>query len=174
MIKTVFYTDGSGNCEHDKKTRETGNYSVYLVNPKHKFEKFKKIENKITNNQAEIKGIILALTIAINRKYENVEIRTDSKNVICWLLGREINLNTNIEKIKCNFYRTKDKKISDLIDIVLELIDNIPNITINWISRNDNLAHFSKKTRKYQPKIKVLSYPEKELLSTIKNNNKIY
>lgn len=175
----IFYTDGSGNCEHDKKTSEYGNYSVYLLNSK---EKWREIENKITGNQAEIKGVILALEIAIERKYRNVEIKTDCKYVICWFLGRDKSLKTNVEKIKKNFFRTKHDKIRVLINTLVELAHQIPNLSMNKIPRDDNLAHnlrtkddkirdknYRKNYRERNPrKMKTIDKRELDLLLKIK------
>ena len=172
-MEYVFYTAGFGTCQ-----RRNGYYVIYLVNPS---EKWEKIEYKITNNQAEIKGVILALTIAKNRKYESIEVRTNSLNVIGWILGRDRSLNTNVEIIAKNIYRTINKKISDLIDDLMVLFYITPDLTINFIPHHENLARREGKRksknqrdrerlnkRKYQNKSKNLTNKERKLLLEIR------
>lgn len=135
----IFYTDGAGNIANGEKYKDSGHYSVYLVGDPP--EKWKKEEPFITSNEAEIKGVLSALYLAIRRGYDSVEIRTDSQNVVKWTLGRDIKLDTNIKKISMNIWRTKKPEIAVLIDKLTELASKIRNLKINYIPREVNYAH---------------------------------
>lgn len=134
----IFYTDGSGNWADNAKYQDKGHYSVLLKNSD---EKWRKDEDVITSNQAEIKGVMAAILIATIRGYKNVTILTDSQNVIKWLLGRNDSLDTNLPKDDVNKWRTKDAMIKALIDKLVESMKKVPNLKINYISRDKNYAH---------------------------------
>lgn len=135
----IFFVDGSGNVTKGKQFKENGHYSVYLVGKPP--EKWKKKESYLTGNQAEIKANISAIYISLKRGYDNIEIRTDSQNVIKWYLGRNIDLNTNMKKFAINVWKTKNKEITILIDKLVELGSKIPNLKLTWIERSRNHAH---------------------------------
>lgn len=134
IIQYCFYTDGAGNIYNNEKRTDKACFSVLLENTK---EKWRHREDKLTNNQAEILGIMAALYISIKRKYNSIEIRTDSQNIVKWINGRDTHIKTNIEKK----WKTKNQTIETYINRLVKWAENIPNIAVNWISRDRNKAH---------------------------------
>ncbi len=134
----VFYTDGSGNLAKDKRTKDKGHYNIYLQNTK---ERWKKKEVRITNNEAEIKSVIAAIYIGLERDYKKIEVRTDSQNTIKWCHGRDFEFITNIKKTSTNTWNTNKPKIAELIDRLVELGSKVEHLKINYISRKKNFAH---------------------------------
>lgn len=126
----IFYVDGSGNLAKEVKVRPFGHYSVFLKNTE---EKWKKSEEAITSNQAEIMGTMSAIAIAIKRKYKNVIVFTDSKNVVNWL-----NKKPDSDEY---IYTARHPNIINIVERCRELMKQVPNLTVKFISRDYNYAH---------------------------------
>lgn len=118
----IFMTDGSGNLYENKKVNPTGHYHVLLTNTDEKWRK----EEDLTSNQAELKGVIAAIQIAIKRNYQNVLIQTDSKNVVNWFTGR---------------WKGKGENIKHLTKILLVMKKQLLDLQVKWIPRQKNKAH---------------------------------
>lgn len=126
----IFYIDGSGNLAKEKRVRPFGHYSVFLKNTE---EKWKKSEEAITSNQAELMGTMSAIAISIKREYKNVIIFTDSKNVVNWLTKKE----DSDEYV----YAARHPNIVKIVERCRELMVRVPNLQIRWVSRDYNYAH---------------------------------
>jgi len=112
MVLSIF-VDGSGgpNSGFGFFVKETG-------------ESFYKKEPNITNNQAEYMAIISALKKFSGTKDEIV-IYSDSKNTVSQL-NHEFAINND--------------QLRTLARETWDLIAKFPNLKINWIPRNQNLA----------------------------------
>lgn len=112
MVLSI-YVDGSGgpNSGFGFFVKETG-------------ESFYKKEPNITNNQAEYMAIISALKKFLGSTDEII-IYSDSKNTVSQL-NHEFAINNDQLRI--------------LARETWDLIAKFPNLKINWIPRNQNLA----------------------------------
>ena len=126
----VFYTNGSGNWATDKKQKDTAHFSVYLKNTE---ERWKRREDKLTGNQAELLGVMSAVLIANERQYKNVKILTDSKNVVNW-----VNKKPNSDEY---LWDAKHPNIIEYVKRLREMVSIIPNIQIKHVRREVNFAH---------------------------------
>ena len=107
------YVDGSGgsNPGYGYFVKETG-------------ESFYEKKTDITNNQAEYLAIISALKKYIDSD-EEITIYSDSKNTVNQL-NHEFAIN--------------NEQLRDLAREAWAIMGKIPNLTISWIPRNENLA----------------------------------
>lgn len=107
------YVDGSGgpNSGFGFFVKETG-------------ESFYKKEPNITNNQAEYMAIISALK-KFSGTTDEIVIYSDSKNTVSQL-NHEFAINND--------------QLRTLARETWDLIAKFPNLKINWIPRNQNLA----------------------------------
>lgn len=112
MVLSIF-VDGSGgpNSGFGFFVKETG-------------ESFYKKEPNITNNQAEYMAIISALK-KFSEVIDEIVIYSDSKNTVMQL---------NHE------YAINSEQLRILAREAWGLISKFPNLKINWIPRNQNLA----------------------------------
>ena len=112
MVLSIF-VDGSGgpNSGFGFFVKETG-------------ESFYKKEPNITNNQAEYMAIISALK-KFSGTTDEIVIYSDSKNTVSQL-NHEFAINND--------------QLRTLARETWDLIAKFPNIKINWIPRNQNLA----------------------------------
>ncbi|HEU5220905.1 MAG TPA: reverse transcriptase-like protein [Candidatus Nitrosotalea sp.] len=112
MVLSI-YVDGSGgpNSGFGFFVKETG-------------ESFYKKEPNITNNQAEYMAIISALK-KFSGTTDEIIIYSDSKNTVSQL-NHEFAINNDQLRI--------------LARETWDLIAKFPNLKINWIPRNQNLA----------------------------------
>ena len=107
------YVDGSGgsNSGFGYFVKETG-------------ESFYEKKTDITNNQAEYLAIISALKKYIDSD-EEITIYSDSKNTVNQL-NHEFAIN--------------NEQLRDLAREAWTIMGKIPNLTISWIPRNENMA----------------------------------
>jgi len=112
MVLSIF-VDGSGgpNSGFGFFVKETG-------------ESFYKKEPNITNNQAEYMAIISALK-KFSGSTDEIVIYSDSKNTVSQL-NHEFAINND--------------QLRTLARETWDLIAKFPNLKINWIPRNQNLA----------------------------------
>jgi len=112
MVLSIF-VDGSGgpNSGFGFFVKETG-------------ESFYKKESNITNNQAEYMAIISALK-KFSGTTDEIVIYSDSKNTVSQL-NHEFAINND--------------QLRNLARETWDLIAKFPNLKINWIPRNQNLA----------------------------------
>jgi ribonuclease HI len=112
MVLSIF-VDGSGgpNSGFGFFVKETG-------------ESFYKKEPNITNNQAEYMAIISALK-KFSGTTDEIVIYSDSKNTVSQL-NHEFAINND--------------QLRTLARETWDLIAKFPNLKINWIPRNQNLA----------------------------------
>ena len=112
MVLSIF-VDGSGgpNSGFGFFVKETG-------------ESFYKKEPNITNNQAEYMAIISALK-KFSGATDEIIIYSDSKNTVSQL-NHEFAINND--------------QLRTLARETWDLIAKFPNLKINWIPRNQNLA----------------------------------
>ena len=112
MVLSIF-VDGSGgpNSGFGFFVKETG-------------ESFYKKEPNITNNQAEYMAIISALK-KFSGTTDEIVIYSDSKNTV---------LQLNHE------YAINNDQLRSLARETWDLTAKFPNLKINWIPRNQNLA----------------------------------
>ena len=112
MVLSI-YVDGSGgpNSGFGFFVKETG-------------ESFYKKEPNITNNQAEYMAIISALK-KFSGTTDEIVIYSDSKNTVSQL-NHEFAINND--------------QLRTLARETWDLIAKFPNLKINWIPRNQNLA----------------------------------
>lgn len=78
-----------------------------------------------TNNEAEYNGLILGLSLALEKGADSVEILMDSELVVKQLRGE---------------YRVKEPKLLPLYKKVKELADQIGNVSYHAIPREQNKA----------------------------------
>ena len=135
MTKTILYTDGgcSGNEQLDPSKRKM----VAVVSDEHGTVLIDRHVRGGSNNIAELLAVKEALLWCIANKIGDVEIRTDSRNNLSWVLGKKVG-----------------KKINDR-NAVIELKTSIDacrsqlSLFLGWIPREQNLAgHYIEK--KYQ------------------------
>ena len=112
MVLSIF-VDGSGghNSGFGFFVKETG-------------ESFYKKEPNITNNQAEYMAIISALR-KFSGSIDEIIIYSDSKNTVSQL-NHEFAINND--------------QLRTLARETWDLVAKFPNLKINWIPRNQNLA----------------------------------
>jgi len=112
MVLSI-YVDGSGgpNSGFGFFVKETG-------------ESFYKKEPNITNNQAEYMAIISALK-KFSGTIDEIMIYSDSKNTVSQL-NHEFAINND--------------QLRNLARETWDLIAKFPNLKINWIPRNQNIA----------------------------------
>lgn len=112
MVLSIF-VDGSGgpNSGFGFFVKETG-------------ESFYKKEPNITNNQAEYMAIISALK-KFSGTTDEIVIYSDSKNTVSQL-NHEFAINND--------------QLRNLARETWDLVPKFPNLKINWIPRNQNLA----------------------------------
>jgi len=112
MVLSIF-VDGSGgpNSGFGFFVKETG-------------ESFYKKEPNITNNQAEYMAIISALK-KFSGTADEIVIYSDSKNTVSQL-NHEFAINND--------------QLRTLARETWDLVAKFPNLKINWIPRNQNLA----------------------------------
>lgn len=126
----IFYTDGSGNLAKEKKTKANAHFSVFLKNSE---EKWKRKEEALTSNQAELLGVMSAISIAMKRQYKNVTIFTDSKNVVNWLSKKP----DSDEYI----FKARHPNVVNYVESCRALIENMPFLKIKYVKRDFNYAH---------------------------------
>lgn len=127
----IFYTDGSGNIHDGKKRKDFGHFSVYLKNTE---ERWKHSEENITRNQADLLGVMSAISIAEQKGFKKVIIYTDSKNIVNWCTR-------DVDKDSGWFFDVKNPNIIRHVKRLREMLNMIPNINILHINRERNWAH---------------------------------
>jgi ribonuclease HI len=134
-MKAILYTDGgcSGNDQLDLSKRKM----IAAVSDEQGTILIDKHEEGGSNNIAELLAVKEALLWCVANKIGDVEIRTDSRNNLAWVLGKKVG-----------------KKINDR-DAVLALKTSIDAsrsqlaLSLKWIPREQNLAgHYIE--QKYQ------------------------
>ena len=112
-MKISVYVDGSGGPDsgYGYFVKETG-------------ESFYEKKPGITNNQAEYLAIISALNKYVDSNDE-ITIFSDSKNTVNQL-NHEFAINND--------------QLRDLARQAWSIMGKIPNLTISWIPRNENMA----------------------------------
>lgn len=130
----IFYVDGSGNLYNNEKQKGNGHYSVYF---KDEDKRFKNKEDKITNNQAEIKSVIAAMYYAFKRGFKAIRIYTDSQNTMKWINNRDTKIDNEINEI----WNTKNTEISFLIDKIADLSQYFSLIELRYVKKEKNYAH---------------------------------
>jgi ribonuclease HI len=102
---------------------------VYLKNTE---EKWKRKEDRLTSNQAELLGVMSAISIADQKGYKNVLIYTDSKFVVgCTEIDTEGNWK----------WKIKSGNVMEYVARLREMLTMIPNLKIEHIPREKNYAH---------------------------------
>ncbi len=129
----LFYSEGVGNLAKGKKFKDKAHYSIFLKNSD---EKWKRKQDKLTLNQAELYGVMASISIFTKRNYKNGIIFTSSKNVIKWLTKKE---DSDDYVQKANHPNIKD--IVDECRIMLLNLSNLKTLQIKYISRDYNYAH---------------------------------
>jgi len=122
-IEHIFYVDGGGNLAKGKKLRPKGYVCAYYKKTGKAYTKF---FNRITNNQAELKAMNLALNISIKRYFEDVIIYTDSANVVGWLTQN---------------WKHDNENIHNLVELIKKKMNKIKNLKIIKIDKKENIAH---------------------------------
>ena len=122
-MEHIFYVDGGGNLAKGKKLRPQGYACAYYKN---KGKAYTNLFNYITNNQAELKAVNLALNISIKRRFEDVVIYTDSANVVGWLTQH---------------WKHNNKNIHVLVETTKKKMNKIKNLRIIKIDKKDNIGH---------------------------------
>jgi len=107
------YVDGSGG--------QNGGFGYFV---KETGESFYEKKSEITNNQAEYLAIIAALKKFVNSEDE-IKIFSDSKNTVSQL-NHEFAIN--------------NERLRELAREAWEIIGKIPNLSISWVPRKENLA----------------------------------
>ena len=107
------YVDGSGG--------QNGGFGYFV---KETGESFYEKKPEITNNQAEYLAIIAALKKFVNSNDE-IKIFSDSKNTVSQL-NHEFAIN--------------NERLRELAREAWEIIGKIPNLSISWVPRKENLA----------------------------------
>ncbi|MGI9566028.1 MAG: reverse transcriptase-like protein [Nitrosopumilus sp.] len=112
-MKINVYVDGSGgsNAGYGYFIKETG-------------ESFYEKKPEITNNQAEYMAIISAL-IKFESSTDEIKIYSDSKNTVNQL-NHEFAIN--------------NEQLRNLAQEAWRIMGKIPNLSIVWIPRNENIA----------------------------------
>lgn len=113
----VIYTDGAG-CRPD------GSGSGFAWVRQDTGEKDRIREDRLTNNQAEYRGILAALESV--PKDSTVEIRSDAENVCCQLRGERRVLDQNLMRLRDQILGLKQKH-------------NL-SVAFVWVPRGENLA----------------------------------
>jgi len=126
----IFYTNGSGNIMNNKKQKDSAHFSIYLKNTE---ERWKRREDKLTGNQAELLGVMSAISIANERQYKNIKILTDSNNVVNWV-NKKPNSNEYL-------WDAKHPNIIKYVKRLREMVSMIPNLQIKHVKREVNFAH---------------------------------
>ena len=80
---------------------------------------------KVTVNEGEWYALIHALQEAQKQGINDVEIKTDSENVVRWLTG---------------VYRTKDQRMANFKVLVWSMLQWFDSATVTHVKREDNLA----------------------------------
>jgi len=107
------YVDGSGGLN--------GGFGYFV---KETGESFYEKKSEITNNQAEYLAIIAALKKFVNSNDE-IKVFSDSKNTVSQL-NHEFAIN--------------NERLRELAREAWEIIGKIPNLSISWVPRKENLA----------------------------------
>lgn len=129
----TFYTDGAGNLYNNEKRADHGHFSVYLENTE---EKWKRKEDRLTSNQAELLGVMSCISIIMQRFYKNTIIYTDSKFVIGCTIK---DINGEWEwGIKSGNVMKYVKRLREMVE---ELKDMNYKMELKYVNRNRNPAH---------------------------------
>ena len=135
-MKIILYTDGgcAGNDQRDLSKRKmisvvTNQFGDVLVD---------KHQEGGSNNIAELQAVKEALLWAITHNYDEVEIRTDSRNNFAWVFGKKVGKNIN------------DRVTIMILKTAIEAVrQTLKDFRIEWIGRDLNLAgHYIE--QKYQ------------------------
>lgn len=135
MGNTILYTDGgcTGNEQRDCSKRNM----VAVVSDDEAIILIDKHQEGGSNNIAELLAVKEALLWCIENKIGDVEIRTDSRNNLAWVLGKKVGKKLNDRDAVLNLKAAIDAFRSKV------------NLTLTWIPREKNLAgHYIQK--KYQ------------------------
>lgn len=81
-----------------------------------------------SNNIAELWAVAEALTLAKADGTREVEVRTDSKNNLAWVLGRRLGKNLN------------DRDAVVALKARVEILRRDVAVTLTWVPRDQNLA----------------------------------
>jgi ribonuclease HI len=126
MFKTILYTDGG--CAGNEQPNWSKRKMVAVVSNEQGHVLIDRHQEGGSNNIAEFLAVKEALLWCVANKIGDVEIRTDSRNNLAWVLGRKVG-----------------KKLNDR-DAVLDLKAAIDacrskvNLTLTWIPREQNPA----------------------------------
>jgi len=126
MRKTILYTDGgcAGNeqrdCSKRKMVAVVSNDQGHILIDKH--------QEGGSNNIAELLAVKEALLWSVANKIGDVEVRTDSRNNLAWVLGKKVGNKLNDRDAVLNLKAAIDACRSKV------------NLTLTWIPREQNLA----------------------------------
>ena len=135
MTKMILYTDGgcSGNEQLDPSKRKM----VAVVSDEHGTVLIDKHVEGGSNNIAELLAVKEALSWCIANKIGDVEIRTDSRNNLSWVLGKKVGKKIN------------DRNAVIVLKTSIDACRSQLSLFLRWIPREQNLAgHYIEK--KYQ------------------------
>jgi ribonuclease HI len=126
MFKTTLYADGgcAGNEQRDCFKRKM----VAVVSDDQGHILIDKHQEGGSNNIAELLAVKEALLWCVANKIGDVEIRTDSRNNLAWVLGKKIGKKLNDRDAVLNLKTAIDACRSKV------------NLTLTWIPREQNLA----------------------------------
>jgi len=126
MPKIILYTDGgcSGNEQLDIRKRKM----VAVVSDQTGKIVVEKTQEGGSNNIAELLAVKEALLWAINQKFDEVEIRTDSRNNLAWALGKKVGKKIN------------DRNSVLALKAVIDSCKTAIELDIVWIPRGSNVA----------------------------------
>jgi len=126
MHRIILYTDGgcAGNEQRDCSKRKM----VAVVSDDQRHILIDKHQEGGSNNIAELLAVKEALLWCIANKIGDVEIRTDSRNSLAWVLGKKVGKKLNDRDAVLNLKAAIDACRSKV------------NLTLTWIPREQNLA----------------------------------
>jgi len=82
-------------------------------------------KSPVTNNVAEFNGFILAVQIAKEQGYENVEFRGDSQLIVNLVTGK---------------YKASNENMIKLLAVARKKLEDIPKWSIAWWPRDQNVV----------------------------------
>lgn len=113
-MKAKAYTDGRGNAG-------TGACACVLFLSDGRVEEFAVRLDPLTNNEAEYRGVILAIEKAIELDVTDLSIFSDSQLVVNQLNG---------------FYKMNNVRLAPLMAEAIRLANQLGRISIEWVPRS--------------------------------------
>ena len=125
-VMTVLYTDGgcSGNDQPDMSKRKM----VMVVASEDGTLISERSEAGGSNNIAELMAVRDALKWAVEQRFEAIEIRSDSRNNVSWVLGKKVGKNIND--------RARVLSLKAEIDVLMAQV----RLYLIWVPREENKA----------------------------------